>query len=231
MEETKGKYFTGRSVDIPKEDDELDIAIKQWAEGNPHLEAALRQCIDNRVKTIASCAGHDKWDDDPYISMEIIDESRKKIYSILSSVFKFRKGISSVDVENTIDEQGNNRAYLTIHAKTRYKDEIFDAITEGTKKEIDLDMCPPIVRKMMEIENRGEKIDLSYNNISFSNLGPAKAIVLMNDTIQRNKALYDRVGIKHSINLCLTDRQVLSKLGSIGEAIGVHSQDVKERIN
>ena len=221
MEEPK-KYSTGRPIDIPQDKVEQEKAIKEWAEGNPSLEEAIRQCIEHGIKTEASCAGHGRNDDDPYLAMEISDETIKTIYSILNNVFQNRNGIKSIDIFNDIDKAGNPRRHLAIHAKSKQKDEIFKLISEGTKSEIDLDKCSPIIQRMMELEQAANHQKTFSHGVAFYNLGPVKAVIMLNNTLKANKAIYDRAKIGHSINMCLTDSQVLSKFAAISEAFGVH---------
>ena len=229
MDQPKGKYSNGRPVDIPKDKEELEIAIKEWAEGNPHLEEALCQCIDHGVITEASCAGHGRGNDDPYIAMKITDETRGRIYSILNVAFQKRSGIRSIDIHHGLDRTGRSRAYLSIHAKPGHKDEIFDAVAEGAKKEIELEQCSSIVRSLMDVARGGEELGLVSNDIGVSNIGPTKAVILLNDSLKKNNILYARAGMRHSINFCATDAQVLEKLESIAEAMGVRTQETKPK--
>ena len=85
MEQGSSKYVTGGPVDIPEDLNEREIAIKERAEGNKHLEEALKKCIEHGLQTRASCAGHPGLGSDPYLGIDITDETRKTIYSILNN--------------------------------------------------------------------------------------------------------------------------------------------------
>ena len=52
-ENNSSNYANGKPIDIPSNKKELEIAIKEWAEGNINLEKAIRQCIENNIITIA----------------------------------------------------------------------------------------------------------------------------------------------------------------------------------
>ena len=129
----KDKYSNGRPVDMPNDKDELEIAIKEWSEGNANLENAIRKCMENGVKTLASCAGHD---DNSYLAIKITEKTRKKVYSILNKVFQNKNKISRVNIQNGIDEHFQYISSIAIHPKTNQKNKIFDLIAEGAKEEL-----------------------------------------------------------------------------------------------
>ncbi len=216
MTEDKGKYNTGIPVEIPTDREEQETAIKEWAEGNIHLEEALRQCIEHGIKTEASCAGHKDANNDPYLSIEITDENRERLFNILQNVFKKRSGINGIDIRNHI-ERGKPKAELSIHAKPRQKNEIFDLIAEGAKGKIDLEACHPIIQKMMKIEERARQLKLYSHSFGVRSLGPANAVVLLNNTIKMNPQIYNNT--RNSINPYVTDSQIIHKLETIVEAM------------
>ena len=220
MEQGSSKYVTGGPVDIPEDLNEREIAIKEWAEGNKHLEEALKKCIEHGLQTRASCAGHPGLGSDPYLGIDITDETRKTIYSILNNLFENRKCINSIDIFNDIDKLGEPRSHVAIHAKYKKRNELFDLITNGAQNEIELDKCHPIIQKMIEIEQRAKQLRLPFNALAYQNLGPAKAIVLINETLRSNRNIYNSAGIRHFINPCLTDKQMLKKLSSLCKVMG-----------
>ncbi|MBR6033268.1 MAG: hypothetical protein IKP28_00705 [Clostridia bacterium] len=226
MGEAKGKYNRGFSVNIPQDREELETAIREWAEGNPHLEEALRQCIEHGIETEACCAGHDGINNDPYISMTITDETRRRALSIMQSVFQKRSGIKSLNICNHT-QHGYTAAELVIHAKPGQKNRIFDLIAEGAKKEIDLESCHPIIQAMMTIEKQAEQLKLYSHVFGLESIGPIDAVVLFNDTVRSNPNLYDRK--KHSINPCISDSQILGQLSDIAEAMGTHLPETTQK--
>ena len=227
MEETKN-YANGKSLSIPENEQEKELAIRQWSEGNPDLEDAIRACIDNGIRTQASCGGHGKIDDDPYLAIEINEENIKKIYSILNSVFANRDALKSIDIYDFTDTRaGEFRRDLAIHAKPKLKAEIFKLISEGAKKEIELEDCAPIIQGMVKAEKYAYE-NAYWNAFSYTNLGPAKAIVLLNDTLKYNQDRYKEANMKR-LNMCLTDSQVLDKLSKISEVFGAEPQEKSKK--
>lgn len=226
-----GKYANGKMLGVPENEEEREKAIKEWAEGNPDLEDAIRSCLDNGIRTEASCGGHGKIGDDPYLAIEISDENIKKIYSILNTVFKNREALKSIDIFDFTDYQNSvpRRRDLAIHAKPRFKAEIFKLISEGAKKEIELEECAPIIQGMMEAEKYANEGSY-WNGFSYANIGPTKGIALLNETLKYNENEYKEVGLKR-FNICLTDSQVLGKLSKISEAFGKeHEEEPKKKI-
>ena len=230
MEQTNNKYSTGKPMDIPEDLAEREIATKEWAEGNEHLEEALQQCILHGLQTRASCAGHKGFGNDPYLGIEITEETRKRIYNILNVLFKHRKYISSIDIFNDIDRVGTPKSHIAIHSRYKTRNKIFDLIAEGAKGEIDLEKCDPIIQRMIKIEQGAKQSRLFFNAIAYQNIGPIKAVVLINDTIKNNRKIYSRTKIKHAINPCLTDEQVLDKLSSICRALDIYSKETKQTL-
>ena len=77
--ENEKKYNTGEHINIDTlTKEEKNIAIKEWAEGNPMLETVITTCNQNEIPTYESCNGHGLLGL-PYISMIITKQNIEKI--------------------------------------------------------------------------------------------------------------------------------------------------------
>ena len=97
---------------------------------------------------------------------------------------------------------------------------MFDLIAEAAKEKTELEFCHPIVQKMMDIENKAKSLETYSHVVTYHKLGPIKALILPNNTININRYIYDKTNIKNTVNLCLTDSQVVEKLSSICDGMG-----------
>lgn len=126
-ENNSSNYANGKPIDIPSNKKELEIAIKEWAEGNINLEKAIRQCIENNIITIASCAGHPELglDDDPYLCIQITNDTKNYVNNIMNNLLDNKKMISACNISKYSDVQGGVPC-ITLHANPKYKNEMFD---------------------------------------------------------------------------------------------------------
>lgn len=116
----KEKYNNLSSFDINSlSDEELKIAIQEWAEGEPVMEELLWQCYNNGVETKGCHAGAR-----PYLSISA-DKSADKIKNMLAAVCDidgFSVGIFP-DGGNALSGDVFYKADLSIvFLKTMYKD-------------------------------------------------------------------------------------------------------------
>lgn len=122
----KEEYNNGGIInisDLSKE--EKHVAISQWAEGNKYLEKLLTTCNDNGLETIASCAGHNKFDV-PYVTIKITNDNVDKILHIMDRLnnvvgvkneFAISKDFSS--------KEGKIFSMLGVYTNMKNRDKIF----------------------------------------------------------------------------------------------------------
>lgn len=81
-----GEYNQKKSISVKKlSEEELDIAIKDWAENDPSLENLLRTCYKNNIETIGCHVG-------PRSYLEFfVNSSYKKIINLLSKAEQINK--------------------------------------------------------------------------------------------------------------------------------------------
>lgn len=136
----------------PRRDAELASTI--WSEGRESLKELLKYCINNRICTLACCAGHDEREEDEgysngYISFILNNRKTANAMVPLLSVATSTLGVDAIAFstykENgTIDCQIRIREYMENH--------VFDTILktlkrirDGEKLEID-----PMVQSMYD---------------------------------------------------------------------------------
>ena len=225
------KYNNGVPMPVPDDDNELIEAIEEWTEGNVHLKEAIYQCIEHGVSTVASCAGHGSFNNnDPYLAFKYTNESSKTIYSILNAIFYNREYIRSIDFFNDLDERkGTPNVQISIHAKSKNKNKLFDLIAESAKGQMELEECHPIAQRIIDVVNGVKRFGTLSHAFSYYNFGFTKAIVFLNNTLKFNEFIYGGSKIRHPLNTCLTDSQVLRKLSHMCSALGVRPRKVSGR--
>lgn len=77
----------------------------EWSEGNKYLYELLCTCGENEISTFASCGGHEKGNNKPYLGIVINNNSMLFIKSILAEVQSLQDIIISVDVRHSGDGQ------------------------------------------------------------------------------------------------------------------------------
>lgn len=83
--------------------DEEKKNFLKWSEGNKYLYELLCSCWENGITTFASCGGHEKKNDSPYLGIIINNNSLSFIKSMLSQI---------QDMDNiviTFDARGNGQ--------------------------------------------------------------------------------------------------------------------------
>lgn len=147
------KYNNGEPIDTDAISQEEWIqCAKEWSEGDKNLEELIYFCLQNEIKTYASCSGHNV--DRPYISF-IINEKNRYIIDSIASEFKDIKGAGIVyySTSHASNARGID-SYTTFYLPTRdtsgfYKiKEICQKILEGHKYEIDKNLT--LFRKLAE---------------------------------------------------------------------------------
>ncbi len=80
------EFNNGAPIDFDIIKANREIAVKEIAEGNPSLERLMNYCIDNNIRTYASCG-----DDAAYISFELNDKSRDILFSLIRKILSNQK--------------------------------------------------------------------------------------------------------------------------------------------
>ncbi len=114
--------------DIPEE--EIEIAIKEWAEGDESMERLLWTCYRNKVKTTGCHAGSHS-----YIGIEYEEKNKDKIVQLLSTVINVKETrvVLSPDGGNPFGGPTWYKPNIAMGSDTEYKDEadlLFDMISD-----------------------------------------------------------------------------------------------------
>lgn len=131
---------------IPSNVGKREQAIIAWSEGNYHLANAIRQCIDNGLKTDACSPGNYEDENLPYLKILFDKSNYSKILNIFNKVFK----IKGCKIGLSFD--GKNNSYASIYSCTHKSDHIsnyiFDTIAKSCDKELDLSQVNQNIRQL-----------------------------------------------------------------------------------
>lgn len=163
----KTKYKKGEIIPIENiDEEELSRAITEFSEGNKNLKKAIVSCIENNVKTIASCAGHGI-SVSPYLSMIVTSENIYNILSIMDCVAK-KKGTSiSLSFNEKIE------SVLTIYANNLNKNRIFREIERAAREKKKPEEVNEEVRALWEMHKNlrlhSHRFNELYNTATYIN--------------------------------------------------------------
>ena len=137
----KTKYNKG----IPMDTDDLSVeeweqCAKEWGEGDKNLENLIFFCLQNGLKTIASCSGHDGLDR-PYIAF-LNNKKNNGYIDAIATVFRNIKGAGIGFVSNSEFQKQFTAIYLPIRDTSGFCGikRICQEIQEGKSYEIDKDL-------------------------------------------------------------------------------------------
>ena len=146
-------------------DQELPIAIKEWAEGNLYLESLLWACYKNGIETNGCHAGAF-----PYIGF-YLDSKKEEVLKLLNASQNIKGSLFMVrpDGGNPFSGPGWNRPYLTLcfeAGEKREVDSIFEKLTlalTSSKEELNIDnvFFPQLLDLAIFFANKESGLDFS----------------------------------------------------------------------
>lgn len=158
-----------------KDEKVSDLDIKQWSEGNEHLQKLLINCRENNIPSMFCCAGHGK-NRPAYITLQMNDKTIGKIYNIINSIYA-EKNISFRFAQK---EFGIDSCFTIYMLNEKNKNNIMDNLSKATKKEINIDSLPNNFKQCFKLtdilKNNDIGFDLEYyigkskNNLSIQNI-------------------------------------------------------------
>ena len=135
-----------------KELTEEDITnFKNWSEGNKYLFELLCSCKQNGIKTFASCGGHEKGKNNPYLGILIDSESMPFIKSMLGQV----QDMENITVNSGVRHSGDGQLY---------NDEELKHLTFYAQKH---NCCELFYKMKKGIENKDNEIELNAKTSKF----------------------------------------------------------------
>ncbi len=192
-------YANGKPGVEPNSPEELDIAISEWAEGNSHLEGALRSCINNGVQTFACCAGHrgDIYGSDPYLSVIMTEENKGTVLNIMNQLYANKSGIQNIGMD-FIEKDGQIRQIVSFHMKMGKRDKMFDIIEAAARDSIEKSEASPLVSQMMELHEVAERTRLRHS-FAYINLGFMKIFNIYGSTAYMLREMYEDMKLSRGI--------------------------------
>lgn len=138
-----------------------DEDIKEWSEGNKHLERLLIACRENGVPSMFCCAGHSN-KEPAYVVFKMNKQTIGKIYSIVNSL----NDINNIALTFTRNPLFSDSKFGVYMYDENEKNMVIDYMTEATTTEEKIENLPENFRKMVEVAELliDEKFnfDLSY---------------------------------------------------------------------
>ena len=144
-----------------REDKPTNIQIKEWSEGNEHLEKLLLACKLNNILSMFCCAGHDK-NKPAYIMLKMNKETIGKIYSIINSL----KNTNNISIDFSRIPIFSDVRFVVHMYDENEKNSIMDSMAKATYREERLENLPENFRKLVEVAellvDNNFNFDLSY---------------------------------------------------------------------
>lgn len=192
-------YANGKPGVEPNSPEELDLAIAEWAEGNSHLEGALKSCINNGVQTFACCAGHrgDINGNDPYLSVIMTEENKGTVLNIMNQLYSQKSGIQSIGMD-FLEKDGQIRQVISFHMKMGKRDKMFDIIEVAARDSIEKSEVSPLVSQMMELHEVAERTRLRHS-FAYINLGFMKIFNIYGSTAYMLQEMYEDMKLSRGI--------------------------------
>lgn len=192
-------YAYGMPGAQPSSPEELEVAIAEWAEGNSHLEGALRSCIDNGVKTYACCAGHrgDINGSDPYLSVVMTEENKGNVLNIMNQLYANKSGIQNMGMD-FVEKDGQTQQIISFHMKMGKRNKMFDIIESAARDSIEKSEASPLIRQMMELHEVADRTRLRHS-FSYINLGFMKIFNIYGSTAYMLREMYENMKFSRGI--------------------------------
>lgn len=225
----EGRVFEGK---IPK--DQVHKMALLWGEGSPELTNLLEYCINNNIKTTASCRGHsEEPDTDAYI---LFGTMPKDFIEHMVSIVESEKNLP---LRASISRFGDHKPKLDIHAKTCSKTVdsdsayLFKMLLDGVQSYKEKDLGKPS-------EEKQEMIDKMYSNEGFgkgmSFFSDIKNIYIYD--MPDNVAYVDKNGkaiIKYGYSplrrFCMSSKKTLSQIIEKGKDFFSRAFKQQEKTN
>ena len=142
--------------------------IKQWSEGNVHLEELLKSCVINNVPSYWCCEGHGKGS--AHISLELSENTENKIYNAINNI-KEKDGVSISLTKYIANEKNNERDGMHIDIKNENnKNEVFDIISQSleaplNEKNETIEIIRKVQKVFLNLKNTFPYISINYELI------------------------------------------------------------------
>lgn len=172
----KTKYNNGNSQDIDEiPQEEMSLAISEWAEGDESLQKAISSCIENGIPTITSCAGHSSVDY-PYLAMKVNGENMGKILNIINAFINQ----TNTSIALSLTENGSA---LTIYGNMFNKKKCFEIISQEAQNSLELENANDITRSLWNahVTLTTHRYDINtklYNSIEYVNGIARKRLII-----------------------------------------------------
>lgn len=149
--ESQTKKHTKSTQDLGKKlTEEVKKNFLKWSEGNKYLYELLCKCWENKIRTFASCGGHEEENNRPYIGIIIDNNSLPIIKSILAQV----QDMQNIAITSDARHLGNGKLLsdeelrgLVFYAHNYNCCELFYKMKKGIEtKERDIALSPKVSR-------------------------------------------------------------------------------------
>lgn len=181
-------YKNGNPMDIPENNEEKSLAIKEWSENNKHLENAITSCIDNNIPTFASCAGH-KLLDLPYLSLKVNKNNLGKILNIMNALS------CNNGTELALSYMAEQGSILTITTDMLHKNSVFDEVSKAAKGKMNFQDTIPVVQELYNM-HRSLRTHFQEHEIEIKKSRSFRTMTIIPYTQLLDRYILDKLDLK-----------------------------------
>ena len=230
------KYNNGKPSNIKNiNEQDVKVAVKEWAEGNKNLEDAIMSCIENEIPTYSSCSGH-RWGEG-YITVIITDSNYRRVLNIMNEIVKEKTCAMSLDYIRPKNEKENDNeslSTLTVYAQKGKQDKTFDIVNRASNKKVDLTEVEETVKELWEYHSIMKERGV-YGYIEYEKKNFGKQAIMWFDSSE-NKEYEDKIVETGAKPVAYVDRtyvvkkDVVNTLKKINdEIVFIGRENFKER--